>query len=777
MRLCRTLWALLVVGVLSLGAPAPMWADFVEGGDSVDTGSGVDAPVVDDGVVDTIEELEPALEAGGEVALGGSIAYDDRVDIVITKPVTLDLNGFTVTANCNVMNFHMFVVRDGGSLTVKDSGSTGKIHAVNQYAVQLFSNSTFIVDGGAIDSGMGAIDIYTSSENVTLAINGGKINSAGDNVIGVRGNKNVVVNMTGGEITSNGRTGIFVSSYTEDAISFNMTGGKIEHHGGMSGAIQIYSGANVVIDGSAEIVASDGACIQLQAGNRSSSLLVKGGTITADGWNVTGVTVADDASAVIEGGTIISKQGSAISAEENAVVTVSGGKIASESSQEAFELEDNSVVKISGGEVSSKGNKLFDVEAGGAASATVSGGKFSSELDDKYLDESVKAVVRNGNGQVSYYQSVDDAIDAAGSDDSISMVEKDPTATTYKVTLKYTDHSGNVTKTVVLNGAEILLPTLENDGWYHFDGWYTSNGVKATNPYAPGADIELTAKWVYTYVPPVITPPTKNDVEIPVVEGGKIAAKPASAEKGDKVTLTVTPDAGQELRELKATDGAGKAIELTENEDGTFTFTMPDGDVEISAVFGCDGGDLCISHKFPDFDADEWYHDSMDWAIENGYLKGFDDDGTIRPYGKATRAQVVAVLARIAGVDEDKYKSSGFADVSDSDWHARVVAWAAENGIVEGYGDGTYFGPDDPVTREQLAVILMRFAAFQGKDVTGRGDLEFPDAGSANDWALDALSWAVSEGLILGDDTTGELNPIDGSARAELVAILMRYMS
>lgn len=94
-----------------------------------------------------------------------------------------------------------------------------------------------------------------------------------------------------------------------------------------------------------------------------------------------------------------------------------------------------------------------------------------------------------------------------------------------------------------------------------------------------------------------------------------------------------------------------------------------------------------------------------------------------------------------------------------------MVAWAAENGIVEGYGDGTYFGPDDPVTREQLAVILMRFAAFQGKDVSGRGDLEFPDAGTANDWALDALSWAVSEGLILGDDTTGELNPIDGPAR------------
>lgn len=780
MRLCRTLWALLVVGVLSLGAPAPMWADIVDGGVSEDSGGDVSAPVVapvaGDGVIDTIDELEAALEAGGEVVLGGSITYDNEVDIVITKPVTLDLNGCTVAANCDASNFHMLVVRDGGSLTIKDSGHTGKIHAVNQYAVQLFSDSTLIVDGGAIDAGMAAIDIYTSSENVTLAINGGKINSAGDNVIGVRGSKNVAVSITGGEITSNGRTGIFVSSYTEDAITFNMTGGTIEHHGGLSGAIQIYSGANVVIDGNTVIMTSSDACIQLQAGNASSSLLIKGGTLTADGWGKSGITAVDDTSVVIEGGTIISKQGHAIRAEEDSSVTVSGGKIASESSYEAFELEDNAVVKISGGEVSSKGNKLFDVEAGGSASATVSGGKFSSELDNKYLDESVKAVIREADGKVSYYRSVDDAIEAADGDDTISMVEKDPSATTYNVTLKFTDRSGGVTKTVVLKGSEIPLPTIENDGWYHFDGWYTPDGVKAVSPYVPKADIELTAKWVNTYVPPVIIPPTKYDVEIPAVEGGKITAKPASAEKGDKVTLTAVPEAGQELRELKVTDGSGKAIELTENEDGTFTFTMPGGDVEISAVFGCDGGELCPGHKFPDFDVDEWYHDPMDWAIENGYLKGFDDDGTIHPYGAATRAQVVAVLARIAGADIDAYKDSGFADVSDSDWHARAVAWAAENGIVEGYGDGTYFGPDDPVTREQLAVILMRFAAFQGEDVTGRADLEFPDVDSASDWAVDALSWAVSEGLILGDDVTGELNPVDGSARAELVTILMRYM-
>lgn len=728
----------------------------MRGGVSEDAGGGVDAPVVapvaGDGVIDTIAELRDALEAGGEVVLGGSIAYDDRVDIVITKPVTLDLNGFTVTENYGGINHFMMVIGDGGSLTLKDSKGGGRLYATDPnygYGIHLFSNSAFSMTGGTIETTQESVDIYDGVTDVTIDISGGKIVSSADNALGIRGDKNISVSITDGDLVGNGRVAAYISSYKENAIDFSMTGGTFSGSG-----IQCYSGANMVIGGDAVITTSDWkSAILVQSGAAKSTLTVNGGTIeSTDGLYV--VDIEDNTSVVINDGAIRSGR------------------------MQAIGVGDNADVKVTGGNVQAGGNNdPFDIGSSDS-SVNVSGGSFSKELDQSLLDDSVTTkVTKSDNGGVSYFINVDDAIDAAGSDDSISMVEKDPTATTYKVTLKYTDHSGNVTETVVLNGAEILLPTLENDGWYHFDGWYTPDNVEVTSPYAPKTNIELTAKWVYTYVPPVITPPTKNDVEIPVVEGGKIAAKPASAEKGDKVTLTITTDAGQELRELKATDGAGKAIELTENEDGTFTFAMPDGDVEISAVFGCDGGDLCISHKFPDFDADEWYHDSMDWAIENGYLKGFDDDGTIRPYGKATRAQVVAVLARIAGADEDKYKSSGFADVSDSDWHARVVAWAAENGIVEGYGDGTYFGPDDPVTREQLAVILMRFAAFQGKDVTGRGDLEFPDAGSANDWALDALSWAVSEGLILGDDTTGELNPIDGSARAELVAILMRYMS
>lgn len=730
------------------------------------------APVAGDGVIDTIAELKDALEADGEVVLGGSIAYDDRVDIVITKPVTLDLNGFTVTENYGGINHFMMVIRDGGSLTLKDSKGNGKLCATDSsygYGIQLFSNSKFIMTGGTIETTQESVDIYTGATNVDVKISGGRIYASTDSALNVRGGSDVSVEVTGGEIESKGNEAFFISANRTNSATVKISGGSV-----VSDDYPIYmdGGANLIVEGDALIktTGSNGAIRAASDGEwEASTVTINGGTLVGDYHCVT----IDYKSTIltITGGKLTSDRSSVVELAGEAVMEMSGGTLTSNKSA-GVSVGESASAKITGGIVEAADNSPA-VDVKNADGLSVSGGKFSSELDKQYLDESVKAVVKNESGQVSYHQSIDDAVANAGKDDEI-VIPNDSTSTKFEVTFAFNDGTG---KTVVINaGAAIELPSPRRDG-YTFKGWYGPDGAQVASPYTPVSIITLAAQWEINYVPPVITPPTKNDVEIPAVEGGKIAAKPASAEKGDKVTLTVTPDAGQELRELKATDGAGKAIELTENEDGTFTFTMPDGDVEISAVFGCDGGDLCISHKFPDFDADEWYHDSMDWAIENGYLKGFDDDGTIRPYGKATRAQVVAVLARIAGVDEDKYKSSGFADVSDSDWHARVVAWAAENGIVEGYGDGTYFGPDDPVTREQLAVILMRFAAFQGKDVTGRGDLEFPDAGSANDWALDALSWAVSEGLILGDDTTGELNPIDGSARAELVAILMRYMS
>ena len=159
--------------------------------------------------VTTIADLKSALEAGGEVTLGSSIEYADKVDIVITKPVTLDLNGFTVTETYAEINHFMMVIRDGGSLTLKDSSpeQTGALIAQDAsygYGIQLFSDSSFIMESGSIQTTQESIDIYTVAENVSIAIKGGSITSSADSVLGIRGDENIKVDITGGKMRSEG---------------------------------------------------------------------------------------------------------------------------------------------------------------------------------------------------------------------------------------------------------------------------------------------------------------------------------------------------------------------------------------------------------------------------------------------------------------------------------------------------------------------------------------------------------------------------------------------
>lgn len=278
--------------------------------------------------------------------------------------------------------------------------------------------------------------------------------------------------------------------------------------------------------------------------------------------------------------------------------------------------------------------------------------------------------------------------------------------------------------------------------------------------------------------PPVTPqPPAKDDIEIPAHPGGKVEVSPKNPDAGDKVTVCPKPQAGKEVRSISVTDKDGNKVEVHKNEKGEFEFTMPQGDVEVNVVFGCDGGDLCETHKFADIDASQWYHDPIDWALEKGYLRGYEGTNLMGPSDTTSRAQFVAMLARAAGADNGKLDGKGgtFGDVNADDWFAGVVAWGAENGIVSGYDGTNDFGPDHAVTREQVAVFLMRFAQKNGVDTSGRGDLsKFPDAGKVSDFAGTAMKWAVEEGFIKGLDS-GELKPGDVASRAEVATILMRY--
>ena len=149
-------------------------------------------------------------------------------------------------------------------------------------------------------------------------------------------------------------------------------------------------------------------------------------------------------------------------------------------------------------------------------------------------------------------------------------------------------------------------------------------------------------------------------------------------------------------------------------------------------------------------------------------------DTAFSPNSTLTRSMLVTILHRLEGTPAASGNS--FADVASGTWYTDAVSWAAANGIVTGYSD-TQFGPDDSITREQLAAILYRYAAYKGMDTSATADLaNFPDSGSVSTWAGDSVKWAVSFGLISGKDD-GRLDPLGTATRAEVATILMRFLS
>lgn len=182
----------------------------------------------------------------------------------------------------------------------------------------------------------------------------------------------------------------------------------------------------------------------------------------------------------------------------------------------------------------------------------------------------------------------------------------------------------------------------------------------------------------------------------------------------------------------------------------------------------------CPSAAFADVSDGDWFHESVDFAAWNGIMTGISPS-LFEPEGATSRAMVAMVLWRMAGSPTPQGEAS-FDDVSAGAWYAEAIAWAAEEGVAHGYGDGALFGPEDAVTREQMAAFLLRFASHEGFDFAARADLSaFSDAADASSFAVDALSWAVAHGFVRGMGDTGLLAPQGGSTRAQTATLLGRF--
>lgn len=248
---------------------------------------------------------------------------------------------------------------------------------------------------------------------------------------------------------------------------------------------------------------------------------------------------------------------------------------------------------------------------------------------------------------------------------------------------------------------------------------------------------------------------------------GRVSVSPERAERGETVTITTRPESGCQLSELSATSG-GRRLQLNDQGSGKFTFTMPGADVEVWAAFTAVSP---AALPFADVKEGVWFHDAVEYAYENGLMSGTSAT-TFGPDLPTSRGMIVTILYRLAGAPASG--PSSFTDVADGQYYAKAVSWAATNGVVSGYGNGR-FGPNDPITREQMAVILRGYARLNGKDVSAQADLSgYQDEKDISAYALESMRWASAKGLINGTSAV-TLTPAGTATRAQAAVIFRGF--
>ena len=619
----------------------------------------------------------------------------------------------------------------GGSLYVENSESPdNNVVAVNNRTATTYDNLaqalTAAQDGDTItlmkdienldDSSITQPSgVYTITKAITLNGNGHSISVSADfgdaNIINVENSGTVTIKDLTVNGNSNSRHCINIFSATATDTPSEVTLENVVTTGGKTGVT--IGGSTVTINGADTNIAM-GAWSAVNVDSTSSS--------------------TRNASLTVVEGTIGAIFLENTAASQNVSTTVRGGNIASITT-----ADDNT-------------------------SATVTGGTFKESVAE-YVDSNLLKYESNLNGVYTYYNTLEGALANGG---IVQSVETAQVADADKHTLTLMNN-GDVTAQIVLASEEPYeLPTLPNQGYNRFQGWRSSvNG----EVYPGGQEVTITADTTFTaqwsYVPPA-NPNYK--ITIGDMENGTVTANPTAAKAGATVTLTPVPDEGYALSTLTVTDRFGDAVRVTEQADGTYTFTMPNGQVTVTATF-VQVEEPAPTEPFVDVAEGDWFYDAVVYAYQNELMDGVGGN-RFAPNSETTRAQLVTILYRLEG----QPAVSGdlpFTDVEAGIWYTDAILWAAQNGIVNGVTDTT-FAPGDEITRQQLVTILYRYAEAKGYDVSASADLSgYPDADQVQDYAQPAMAWAVAEGIVEGMD--GTLKPAGNASRAQIATILMRF--
>ena len=356
-------------------------------------------------------------------------------------------------------------------------------------------------------------------------------------------------------------------------------------------------------------------------------------------------------------------------------------------------------------------------------------------------------VVAEVNGNA--YKSLQDAAKAAKDGDEITVVKNDKLDLTFNTTksVKVTNKT-NDKITVKFNGTD---KDVAKDATETFSYTKPSSGGSSGGSSSGKTTYKVTTS---------------------AVNNGGVNASPSNAEKGATITITLSPDKGYKLDKLTVTDGSGKTVSTVKKSDTVYTFTMPASAVKVGVSY-VKATATPSETKFNDVSANDWFASAVDYVTGKGMMNGTADN-TFSPKANTTRGMVVTVLYRLE--NQPSTSAASFTDVASGAYYANAVAWANANGIVSGYGSGK-FGPNDKVTREQLAAILYRYAQYKKYDVSVGEDtniLSYDDAQSISSYAIPAIQWACGAGVVTGKSGS-KLDPKGNATRAEVAAMLMRF--
>lgn len=277
-------------------------------------------------------------------------------------------------------------------------------------------------------------------------------------------------------------------------------------------------------------------------------------------------------------------------------------------------------------------------------------------------------------------------------------------------------------------------------------------------------------------------------------ENGTFKVSAKTSAEGETIKITATPSEGYQVGTVTVMDSNNKAVAVTKNADGTYTFKMPASDVKVDVDFAkelafdqyvsdyvdCKTDASCPMHGYHDVNLESWYHNGVHFCLDNDLMVGYGE-GEFRPNSILSRSMITSMLWKLAG-SPAAAGDVAFDDVAAGKWYEPSIRWAASMGIVSGYTNGG-FGPDDALTREQMVTVLWNFAKKMGYDVSVGEEtniLSYDDVAQVAEYAIPAFQWACGAGLVSGkpnaDNTGFVLDPTGSGTRAQIATVMMNFI-